>query len=115
GFSTMFSEREIPYDQYTMKAHLENIVSLLKHHENYNVALLDSSDDDLSIYIKENVGLFVLKYSIPSITFAINEQGMTSAFWNYLKLKMKQVTPDKSGKENTIKAINDYIKRMGVQ
>jgi hypothetical protein len=115
GFSTMFSEKEIPYDQYTMKAHLENIVSLLKHHENYNVALLDSSDDDLSIYIKENVGLFVLKYSIPSITFAINEQGMTSAFWNYLKLKMKQVTPDKSGKENTIKAINDYIKRMGVQ
>lgn len=113
GFSTMFSEKEIPYDQYTMKSHLENIVSLLKHHENYNVVLLDNSDNDLSIYIKENVGLFVLKYSIPSITFAINEQGMTSAFWNYMHLQLRQVTPDKSGKDNTIKAINDYIKKMG--
>lgn len=113
GFSTMFSEKEIPYDQYTMKAHLENIVSLLKHHENYNVVLLDNSDNDLSIYIKENVGLFVLKYSIPSITFAINEQGMTSAFWSYMNLQLKQVTPDRSGKENTIRSINDYIKKMG--
>lgn len=113
GFSTMFSEKEIPYDQYTMKAHLENIVSLLKHHDNYNVVLLDHSDNDLSIYIKENVGLFVLKYSVPSITFAINERGMTSAFWNYMNLKLNQVTPDRSGKENTIKSINDYIKKMG--
>lgn len=112
GFSTMFSEKEIPYDQYTLKAHLENIVSMLKHHPNYNVVLLDQDDNDLSIYIKENVGLFVLKYSIPSITFAINEQGMTSAFWNYLKLHIRQVTPDKAGKENTIKILNEYVKKI---
>lgn len=113
GFSTMFSEKEIAYDQYTMKTHLENIVSLLKHHPKYNVVLLEHTDNDLSIYIKENVGLFVMKYSIPSITFAINEQGMTSAFWNYLSLQLRQTSAEKAGKENTIRTINEYIKKLG--
>ncbi len=114
GFSTMFSEKEIPYDQYTLKAHLENIISMLKHYPKYNVVLLENAENDLSIYIKQRVGLFVLKYNIPSITFAITEPAMTSAFWNYLNLLIKKAAPEKSDKDVVINEISEYIKKLTI-
>ncbi len=111
GF-TVFTGNPVYYDVFTFRAQLENIISLLKHHPNYTVFIAENINDDLTIYSKENIGLIVMKYSSPSISFAINEPFMTQAFWDYLKINSPHSSSSADFRSQTIDKINEYIKGL---
>lgn len=111
GF-TVFTRTPVYYDSYTFKSQLENIVSLMKHYPNYNVRILDNSKDELTVYAKENIGLLIMKYAQPSISFAINEPYMTQAFWDYLRMDSPEISSTATSREGTIDRINEYIKKL---
>ncbi len=111
GF-TVFTGSSVFYDTHTFKAQLENIISLMKHYPNYNVLIQEARSDELTIYGKENVGLIIMKYTQPCISFAINEPYMTQAFLDYLKIGLPQGTASAASRNQTIERINEYIKEL---
>lgn len=97
------------YDQFSFKSQLENIISLIKQYKNYHLILIDDRTDDLTIYTKENVGIVIMKYTCPPISFAISESFMTKAFWDYLLLIKSPAEWNKDRKKKTIETLNEYI------
>lgn len=110
--TSLLGSHNIYYDQFSFKSQLENIVSLLKQYENYHLIFIDSQTDDLTIYAKENVGVIILKYTCPTISFAINESFMTNAFWDYLSLIKPAEEWGKDSKKKTIEKLQKYIKGL---
>lgn len=100
------------YDKFSYKAQLENIIRLLKEYKNYHLIISDIATDDLTIYVKENVGLIIMKYTCPPISFAINESYMTNAFWDYLSLIKPSDKWDNAIKKKTIERLENYIKGL---
>ncbi len=89
GFTGLTDFEELYYTPKEFKAHLENIVQLLQTHENYHLILKKrTSNEGYTLYVKEDLGAFVLKASRPNLIFAINESNMTAAFWDYLNAKL---------------------------
>ena len=89
--------------------HFENMIRMLKENRNYNVLLFSEFPENEILYIKEDVGAIVVKSDFPSIAFAINEQRMVSAFWDYLN------DVKKARKEDTIRnleEITDNLKKL---
>lgn len=44
----------------------------------------------VTIYVREDVGLFVVKTLAPLVVFAINESNITAAFWDYLQVLLNK-------------------------
>ena len=97
------------YDQFSYRSQLENIIRLLKQYKNYHLIISDELTDDLTIYAKENVGLVIMKYTCPPISFVINESYMTNAFWDYLSLIKPSEKWDKESKKKAIERLQNYI------
>lgn len=107
--TNLLGSQNFYYDQFSFKSQLENIISLLNQYENYHLILIDDQTDDLTIYVKENVGLIIMKYTYPPISFAINESIMTKAFWDYLSLIKPTKEWNKDSKKKTIQKLQEYI------
>jgi len=64
--------------------HLAYTIHLMKTYPNYHVILLeDSFSSGCTVYIRENVGVLVVKDNTPNVLFAINESRLTAAFLDY--------------------------------
>ena len=110
--TSLLQNHNFYYDNFSFKAQLENIISLLKQYDNYNLILVDNQDDDLTIYSKENVGLIIKKYSCPPISIATSEPIISNAFWDYLSLNKAQVGSIKEQKLLIIKTLQEFIKGL---
>lgn len=103
------SGKSYVYTLDEFKDHIRNIIFLLKNYENYSVSLSDlAGDDDSAIYVKEYVGVIIVKASFPQVCFAINEESMTGAIWDYLINKMRKVKL--RDRKSVIKKLEEYIK-----
>lgn len=111
GF-TAFIGKPLYYDLFSFKSQLENMLSLMKHYPNYTVIVAEEIQDELTIYAKENIGLVIMKYTSPSISFAINEPYMTLAFWDYLKTSTPYSSKDIQGRSRSIETIEQYLKKL---
>lgn len=107
--TSLLGRHNFYYDQFSFKSQLENIISLVKQYKNYHLILVDEPTDDLTIYAKENVGLIIIKYNHPPISFAINESFMTNAFWDYLSLIKPTQEWNKDYKKKAIEKLQEYI------
>jgi hypothetical protein len=99
------------YTPETYKRHLENMIRLLRQHENYNV-YIDGSvrTDDIIIYVREAIGILVAKNTLPSVLFAINESRLTTAFWDYLKGFIGKEYGSQSNRKRTIERLETILK-----
>lgn len=103
----LFEIGDLYYTVDEFRLHLENMVELLKTYDYYNIYIeSDIEDDGTILYSKEDVGAIIIKTTIPSAVFAINESNMTAAFWDYLKNKIDERSMNK---ENTIKELQKLI------
>lgn len=106
-YSDMIFGRELHYTKDQFLLHLENVVTNLEKHKNYNVVLNTGRDEDLVLYGKEDSGIVVAKYGPPSAVFAMNEPNMSAAFWDYLnRLAEKAMIKDK---KEVISYLKEYI------
>jgi hypothetical protein len=89
-------------------AHLEHILMLLESCENYHVCLIDKPNEDLyTLYVKEDLGVIVVKTSQPPVVLAINEGNLTASFRNFLKSMIGDKTYKQSGKDTSIVTIKN--------
>lgn len=88
--------------------HLKAIVYNLKCYDNYNVYINGAIPENELVFIKEDLGVILVKSDIPTIAFSINEQRMISAFWNYMVEIIERETP----KEKTIKELEKLIEKL---
>lgn len=72
---------------YTLQEYSEHLaytIHLMKTYPNYHVILLeDNFSSECTVYIRENVGVLVVKDNAPNVLFAINESRLTAAFLDY--------------------------------
>lgn len=105
-FSDFFSSEQLYYTTEEFRLHLENIVSMLKNSQRYNVHLVkDTKEDGYMLYAKEDIGVIVARTSVPTAMIVIDESNMSAAFWDYLK-------DYNSNKQDTINMIQSVIDKL---
>ncbi|NTV90068.1 MAG: transcriptional regulator [Clostridiales bacterium] len=104
---------DIYYTAEDYKQHLENIISLLKSHDNFNICLLhDSAERGHMAYVKEDVGFMVSRTLEPPIFLAMNESNITAAFWDYLNGRADRSKDSEVYKRNAINMLYDIIESL---
>lgn len=89
NFSDIPNKTQLFYSPEEYYQHLQHIIHLLQTYDNYRVLLtVDNHLKGCMVYVKEDVGVLVGKTSPPSTIFAINENNMTTAFWDYMDIVM---------------------------
>ena len=102
----LFHRPGLSYTLNEMIEHLEMMIEKLKNNKNYNVILSSVIPRNEIVYVKEDVGTILVKSDFPSIAFAISEQRMVYAFWDYLN----QVK--KAKKEEVIKQLELFVEQL---
>jgi hypothetical protein len=84
NFSDTLSETQLFYTPDEYRQHLLGIIHLLENYDNFSLYLTnDKHMEGVIVYVREDVGVLVIKTLMPSVVFAINESNMTAAFWDY--------------------------------
>jgi hypothetical protein len=85
GFTGIIGLSEAEYNAAEYVAHLERVIELLNTCPNYHVLLLDSAfASGCSVFVKDQVGVLIIKDKAPHVLFAINESRLTAAFSDYV-------------------------------
>ena len=110
GFSDMLGENQLYYTPTEFIAHVQNVLRLLEKYDNYHVYIESNSKaSDYLLYAKEDVGIIVAKKSLPSISFAINENNMTLAFWDYMYSMRKKISKGKGEIASVVKELSTFL------
>ena len=113
NFSDMLNESLLFYTPGEYRQHLQNIIRLLKTYDNYHVHLTsDNHLDGSMIYVREDLGVLFGKTLPPSFIFAINENKMTNAFWDYMNLLIKRESKYKTNRNYTIAELETMVARL---
>ena len=113
NFSDMLNESLLFYTPGEYSQHLQNIIRLLKTYDNYHVHLTsDNHLDGSMIYVREDLGVLFGKTLPPSFIFAINENKMTNAFWDYMNLLIKRESKYKTNRNYTIAELETMVARL---
>ncbi|MEA4895541.1 MAG: transcriptional regulator [Oscillospiraceae bacterium] len=110
SFCDMLADSDVFYTAEEYARHLENLLLLLRKHENFHVKLAGGSiEESYMLYVKDDVGAIVTKTAKPHVILAIGENNMTAAFWDYLKNAAGSVDASKRGREAIAKKLTEYI------
>lgn len=87
-------------------SHLSYMLHLLNTYPNYHVILLEETfSKGCTVYIRENVGVVILKDSEPTVLFAINESRLTAAFTDFASLAAGKVRLSGTERKQVIKRL----------
>lgn len=88
--SVGLAEKAVYYTKDEYRMHLEHVLHLLRHNENYHVSLEKTPYDlGYSIFAKENTGAMVTKNSPPLVFLSVAENNLAIGFRDFL-LKLSQ-------------------------
>lgn len=108
--SSGLDEKTVYYTKEEYRMHLEHVIHLLQHYENYHVCIEKAPNDlGYSIYAKENSGIIVIKNEPPLVFLSVAENTLAVGFWDFLlELGQKNEVSKKSAVallEHTIDAL----------
>ncbi len=113
NFSDLLSPVQLSYTAEEYRRHLQNVIHLLETYDNYSVYLSNSKNlEGIIVYVREDVGVLVVKNSLPPVVFAINQNNMISAFWDYLYLILSNESRRASSRSNTIARLKEILARL---
>ena len=102
--------KEAVYTPESYAAHLSHTIHLLKTYPNYHVILLeDTFASGCMVYIRENVGVLVLKDISPNVLFAINESRLTAAFQDYSAMIAGKVRLNGTERKAVLKRLESLL------
>ena len=104
----LFDRPGLRYTPEEFAVHLESVIEKLKLYPEYQVVLADAVPANELIYVKEDSGVILVKLDLPSIAFAVNEQRMVSAFWDYLT----GIAEMGERKEKVIARLENYLQTL---
>jgi hypothetical protein len=110
GFAGIEEPSRLCYRPEEYKAHLEEIIQLLRDSDNYQFNISKNSKYyEYRLYVKEDLGAIVIKTIPPHAVFAINESNLTAAFWDYLSILNYESQVDKNKTIHELQKIVDAI------
>lgn len=93
--------------------HITYIMDLLKTYDHFNIQIVKRpTEDQYTIYAREELGVIVAKTSMPAIILAINESNMTAAFWDFLKDIIGEKNYENPNNESVFNFLQAYIKNL---
>ncbi|MEA5040271.1 MAG: hypothetical protein VB086_10590 [Clostridiaceae bacterium] len=93
--------------------HLEHLVFLLQKHENFHVYLTQTRGDErCMVYSKEGQGVMVAKTSDPPVVLSIHENGLSAAFWDFLKNIVGEKAYREPDKAQTLETLTGYLQDL---
>jgi hypothetical protein len=94
----------------SLRLQLSNMIQLLGRYKYYHVYIDDNvAKENHSIYLKENVGVFVQKAAHPQAAFVINEGKMTAAFSDYFTSMLGKAYCSPENKRRTIDKLQSVV------
>jgi len=113
SLSDILSNGTVYYTAREFVLHLEQIIFLLKENGNFHVCLTPKKPDArYMMYARDQVGAIIAMTESPSVVLAINEENITSAFWDFLKdAAGGQVCADFRNMK-TAKKLSDYVRQL---
>lgn len=72
------------YSREQYLAHIEHLLVLERSYANLKVRFREDIPDNMLLYVKDEVGVIMVKTDEPATAFAIHDRNMTNAFWDYL-------------------------------
>lgn len=116
NFSDALSETQLFYTPDEYLQHLQGIIHLLETNDNFSLYLTNTKHlEGVIIYVREDVGVFVVKTLSPSVVFAINESNITAAFWDYLQVLLNNESNSPKKRNNTLaklKEVADSLEKI---
>ncbi len=110
NLSAFNAKEELYYTKEQFRFHVNYIIQLLQEYPNYTVLLLDEAPyHDIQFFIKEGIGVAIIKNTQPYCAFFISHPLIINAFEDYLKLLAKEMTISRT-KEETIEILKSYLK-----
>jgi hypothetical protein len=104
------SKAPVFYTPQEYSQHLQNLIQLLKTQVNYQLYLVNDKHLEGSvIYVKEDVGVLVVKTTPPSTVFAINNIPLTAAFWDYMHMLFQKMPKGKIDRNYTIAELESFV------
>jgi hypothetical protein len=95
-------------DEY--RKHLQSVIYFLENFENYHVSLINrQTAPGYEIFVKEDLGVILLKTDSPQLAFAISESNMTAAFWDYLNILFHE---SNSSRREVLHQLKQTVKSM---
>lgn len=73
------------YSKEDLIFQLKELIELIETCENFNVVINKRENNPFILYVKEGVGLIIIKAVSPMIAFAVNESNLTAAFVDYFQ------------------------------
>jgi len=111
GFAGLQETPKIFYRPDEFRLHLENIIQLLLRYDNYQFSInKENRDSEYRLYVKEDLGAIVIKTIPPHAVFAINENNLTAAFWDYLSIIYNEKRSDKKRVISELQKIVEELK-----
>ncbi len=101
----MHAVNELSYTKIDYKKCLENTLEISKSNPNYSAVYTESPLQDITIYVKEDVGVLIIKQSAPTTVFAFREPNMTATVWSYLSDMAELLTKKQKNNEAIKKVI----------
>lgn len=112
-FSVIFDGALLHYTPEEYLRHLRSVIRLLETYKHFSVCL--SSDQHLkgvTVYVKEDVGVLVIKPTLPAVVFAINESNMTAAFWDYFHNLLNKRANGSQNRSHTLEKLKEFADRL---
>ncbi|WP_455542788.1 hypothetical protein [Intestinibacter sp.] len=105
-----FRTENLCYTVEEYKEHLEAIIKLTKRNPNYYIIVNPNVMREITLYVKENIGVILSKVCIPSVVFTFRDPHMTAAFWDYISKLVGTALKDKNNRG--IKELEDLINKL---
>lgn len=113
ALSDMLDNGAIYYTPEEYLIHLHNVIVLLNSCDNYHIHIVNKpTEEQYMVYVKEELGVIVAKTSSPPVVLAINEGNMTTAFWDYLKIKIGEKAYTKPSNTSTTTELSNYLEKL---
>jgi hypothetical protein len=112
AFSEMLMGETAYYTPEEYILHLEHLL-LLTEHENFHVHLIrEEAESSYMVYAKEELGAVIAKTSSPSVVIAVNEAGLTAAFWDFLRKLIRDKPGRFKSNIESAEKLKDYIRSL---
>lgn len=98
-----------PSEKDKVKAYVKKILKEMKKDEHYHVVISQDNSEPYSLYLKENVGVFIITRKGMPISFFFNEENLKYGFSVYLKSKIANAKI--SDRNAVIEELENYIKK----
>lgn len=113
NFSDTLSGTSLFYTPDEYLQHLYNIIHLLETYDNFSICFTnDTHLEGVIVYVREDVGVLVVKTLSPSVAFAINENNITAAFWNYFQILLNKGLHSTTNRNHTLAKLKEFTDRI---